>query len=183
MLTIIVIAGTWRLNDASVSIPECVYTITEIDNNYQSATLDLTPLSRTLIQYKLFNTYGNSSQILSYSPCESAASRSGAILDVPESYCNSDPGCWPSFTQYPFPTYNASTQVWTFKYRSSYISDTYRYYSWATINWVCDFTIYTIFNTINASYDQVSNGTFPYINSYMFLDWTISSSEACVILI
>eukprot|EP01084_Bolivina_argentea_P124019 219765_1 len=171
---------------ASYPPSNCTYTITNVaSKDYQGITLDLTPLSRSLIQYpnplnKSINT------LISFTPCESVAPVPSyvpsSMIYVPGSYQINDgiygtPNCWPTFSKLPFPTYNPITLLWTFQYDYEAATTDKTCCTSTIINWKCA-RDGIIFSTLNASYSQTTNVTTT-TNYYMNLEWTIESQYAC----
>eukprot|EP01084_Bolivina_argentea_P272940 464836_1 len=151
-------------------LSSCIYTITDIDNNYTPRTLDLSPLSRSYIQYV------NKSQTFGYTPCETAVKVGSYrfLIYIPDTYCGSY--CLPVFSSATFPTY--SNGVWTFNYDTQYYDGNqfYHYNMYMKINWICNLDV-KYFKTSMASYHQ--NMTKNETNYYMYFNWDIESKYAC----
>ena len=113
----------------------------------------------------------NTSRIISYTPCETATSADTMIYVT-----GAVTGCsdwWPTFSQYPFPTYNVATKTWTFQYHVNGVGCDTK----ATINWQCEYNT-GYFITINASYSHYYNENEDCY--YQVLEWFIASQYACV---
>eukprot|EP01084_Bolivina_argentea_P046428 85518_1 len=187
----------------AVEVSKCTYTITDMDN-YECRTLDLSPLSRSLLKFV------NGSITMAYSPCETAVqypldsiSTTSALMvyvSGHDTYCKdgaiykdgtiSSPAiadCLPTFSSRKFPTYRPGPpSIWTFEYlKIKKVLNSYQiafWYAYTTINWECNMDV-TMFKTRSGQYNQFSNQTKQNGRTiyyyYMYLDWTIQSQYAC----
>ena len=167
-ISAILLCGYIELNKAQ-TLSSCKYIITDIENDFTPRTLDLSPLYRSIIQYTdgLYN--------YSYAPCGNLA-----IVGKTDLYamfyvngtdiCDSS-NCWPVFSSYNIPTYDASSHTWTFKWSSGtgFFDNVY-----LTNNWRCKYTV-PYFRTVDIDYHMNVNENY----LFHYFEWTIESQYAC----